>query len=221
MRRQIVVAAVSILVIVALFFVLLLRPVSSKISEARDQVRAAKSEETSLRLQIRALEAARRDAPAVQARLAKFDLLLPKTADLPVFIRQVQEAANQSGVDLSSIAPSPPAPLSTGQGADPALAGRGVFTLNVVLQVSGGFFRIESFLRRLESLQRVSVVNNLAITPLADESGLDLLQSTITMQMFIVNPNLPVPGQTPAPGASPTPTGGGGGGPATPAPTSS
>lgn len=213
MRRQLIVAAVAAVAVIALFFVFLLRPVSSEISDTKEKVRQARSEEASLQLQLRSLEQARRDAPAVQARLAKFDLLLPKTADIPVFIRQVQDAANDSGIDLSSIAPSPPTPLGTGPGVDPAVAGRGVFTMNVVLQVTGGFFRMEAFLRRLEGLERVTIVSNLAIAPGNDESGLDVLQATITLQMFVVNPNLQPQGQT---GTTP---GGGGGGPATPSPT--
>lgn len=218
MRRQIIIGAVVTVLASALFYVFLVRPVNSKIAAVKKEIEDARTQESQLRLQIRALEDARRSSTEVQARLAKFDLLLPRTSDLPNFIRQLQEAADLSGIDLTSIAPSPPTALATGPGTDPALAGKGVFTINVVLQVGGGFFRIKNFLERLEGLKRVVLVQNLSITPSADEeTGLFSLESTVTLQMYVVNPSAPVvTGGTPAP----APTGPGGAAP-TPTPTSS
>lgn len=230
MRRQGIIGGVAIVVVIALFYVFLLRPVSADIGEVKEQITSAESEESTLRLQIVQLERARQNATEIAARLAKFDLLLPKTSDIPAFIRQVQEAADLSGISLASIAPSPPSPIAPGPGVPPAVAGQGVFSLNVVLQISGGFFRLESFLQRLETLQRVVTVNNMSIAPTVDaETGLFSLQSTITLQMYLVNPNaspsgqiVPSPSPTASPGATATPTSpGGASGPATPAPTSS
>ncbi len=225
MKRQVVIGIVAAVAVTALFFVVLLKPVGTKISETKTKVEAAKAEAANLRLKIRQLQAAQRDAPAIAARLAKFDLLLPRTADIPTFIRQVQEAADLSDIDLTSIAPSPPAPITAGPGVDPATAGQGVFTLNVVLNVNGGFFRMRGFLQRMESLQRVLQINNIALSPVVDpNTGVSSLQSTITLQMFVVNPSAPIPGRpaSPSPSASPTQSGSGGqSGPATPAPTSS
>lgn len=229
MRRQIALAGAGLVVVLTLVFVFLIRPVSSDISEVKAQIEAAKTEESTLRVQLQSLRQAEQNATEIAAQLAKFDLLLPKTSDIPAFIRQVQDASNLSGITLSSIAPSPPTPLSAGPGVDPVVVGQGVFTLNVVLQVSGGFFRLESFLQRLENLQRVVMVNNMSIAPAVElETGLFTLNSTITLQLFVVNPNLTTGGTVPPPTASPTasptatPTGqGGAGGPATPAPTSS
>ncbi|HVL88605.1 MAG TPA: type 4a pilus biogenesis protein PilO [Actinomycetota bacterium] len=231
MRRQIAIAGAGLVVVLALVFVFLIRPVSSQIAEVKEQTETARSQESSLRVQLRALQQARANATEVAARLAKFDLLLPRTSDIPAFIRQVQDAANLSGITLSSIAPSPPSALAAGPGVDPVIAGKGVFGINVVLQVAGGFFRLESFLQRLENLQRVVMVNNMSISPTVEtDTGLFTLNSTITLQMFVVNPNLttggvppsPAPTASPAPSPTGTPTGqGGAGGPATPAPTPS
>lgn len=231
MKRQIVLAGVGLVVVIALVFVFLIRPVSSDIAAVKKQTEDARTQESTLRVQLRALQQARANATDIAARLAKFDLLLPGTSDIPAFIRQVQDASNLSGIQLTSIAPSPPTPLAAGPGVDPVVTGKGVFTLNVVLQVSGGFFRLESFLQRLENLQRVVMVSNMSISPTVEaDTGLFTLNSTITLQMFVVNPNLTAGGVAPtaAPTASPTasptatPTGqGGAGGPATPAPTSS
>ena len=226
MRRQVTIGTVALVAVIALFYMFLVRPVSTQIKDVKTQSATAKSEESSLRGQIRQLEAARKNATDLAARLAKFELLLPKASDIPAFIRQVQEASNLSGISLTSIAPSPPTALAAGPGVDPAVSGQGAFAVNVVLQVSGGFFRLESFLQRLESLQRVVMVNNMSISPTVDkDTGLFTLQSTITLQMFVVNPNASVTGQV-VPSASPSPTAsptspGGASSPATPAPTSS
>lgn len=223
MKRQFAIAgAIGVIVLLA-GYVLLLKPVGGKIKAAKAETATAQAEEATLRTQLKILKEAARNAPQISAQLAKFDLLLPRTSDLPTFIRQVQEAADESGVELNSIAPSPPSAIAGGPGADPALVGKGVFALNVVLNVDGGFFRIKSFLGRLEGLQRVVQVNNIAVTPSETEEGVSTLQSTITMQMFVVNPATQLPGAGIAsPSPSPAATGQGGqSGPATPAPTSS
>lgn len=222
MKNRPVVFIVGAVMALVIGYVALIRPVGAKIKEVRTDIATATAEENDLRLQLRQLQQAQQNAPEIAARLAKFDLLLPRSADLPNFIRQIQEAADQSGIELSSIAPSPPNPIAAGPGVDPALAGRGVFQINVVLNVQGGYFRLRSFLGRLESLQRVLQVNNLSVTPGVTAEGLATLVGTITMQMYLVNPAQTVSGVPSggSPSPSPSPTGGSGGGPATPTPTS-
>lgn len=199
MMRRYALAAVSAVLIVGVFFLFVLSPKLKDISEVRDQVEAAQDEGQTLRNRLRQLQTAQRDEPTTRARLAVFDRLLPPTPDLPSLIRQLQTAATASGIDLRSIAPSPPS----------AVTGRtGVQSVPVTVQVVGGFFRLQSLLTRLEELQRVVEVTSISISPQIDSvSGLFTLSSTITFRMYVVAPNASLGGAAPTPAATPT-TGG-------------
>lgn len=195
MKRQYIIAGVAAVALVAVFMLFLISPTSRKISSTRQDVETARSEGNSLRLQLQTLRAAQREAPAIQERLARFNTLLPADPDLPTLIRQLQTAADSAGIELNSIAPSPPTAL-TGQA--------NVSTMQIVLQIRGGFFRLESFLARLELLQRVVEVNNLSITPARDpETNLFTLQSTVTLRTYVVGGAAAAPAR---PTPSPTPT---------------
>jgi len=206
MTRRYLVAGAVALAVVLLFFLVLLKPKFAQITEVRTQIDDARATTSSLQIRLRQLEQAQRDQVDTLARLARFNSALPSTPDLPTLIRQLQTVANLSGMDLTSIAPSPPSKLPDATGVD---------VVNVNLQVTGGFFRLESFLTRLEDLARVIEVRSISIAPQTDPvTGLSTLSSTISFQMYVVQANAKVTAARPrnAPAtASPTPT---------PAPTS-
>ena len=199
MMRRYAVAAVAGIAIILIFFVFVLKPKLTEISDVRTEIETEQDQTQTLRNRLNSLRQAQREQPQTLARLAVFDRLLPSTPDLPSLIRQLQTAASVSGMNLVSIAPSPPQ----------ALAGAtGVQTISVNIQVKGGFFRLETFLTRLEDLQRVVEVTSIAIAPETDpETGLLSLGSTITFRMYVVEPNARLTGaaSTPQPAASPTP----------------
>lgn len=202
MRRQIFIAVGAAIALVILFSFVLIKPKLGQIKEVNVKVQEAERREKEIRLSLDRLRAARAAAPRTQAELAKFQLLLPSTPDLPTFIRQVQSAADADGVDLISIAPSPPAALG-----GPGSTATGVQVVSVNLQVVAGFFRLESFLSRLENLQRVVEVRSLGVSPQPDAlTGETTLQSTITLTMYIVEPGARVPAVSRSPGATPSPS---------------
>ena len=199
MTRRYALAAVAGLAIVVIFFLLFIKPKLTEITEVRDQIEQEQDQAQSLRIRLAQLKDAQRQQPQTQARLAIFDRLLPTTPDLPAMIRQLQTAASASGMDLVSLAPSPPANLS---------GATGVQTISVNILVRGGFFRLETFLTRLEDLQRVVEVTSISVAPETDTlTGLTTLSSSMTFRMYVVEPNATVTGTSaaPAPAASPTP----------------
>ena len=205
-RRQIAIAAAVAVGVTVVFFFLLLSPKLKDISKTRDDVQTARAEEETLRTQLIHLNDVRKNAPQTTAKLAELSQLLPPTADLPGFIQQVQDASTQSGIDLQSIAPSPPAALT---------GATGVQAINVTLTATGGYFRIEDFLARLENLQRAVEVRALALSPTQTQLSSELvLNTTISLTMFIAQPNASARGAvsvpSPASSASPSPSATGG-----------
>ena len=199
MTRRYALAAVAGLAIVLIFFVFVLKPKLSEISDVRDQIEQTQDQQQTLRIRLAQLREAQRQQPQTQARLAVFDRLLPTTPDLPAMIRQLQTAASASGMDLVSIAPSPPANLT---------GATGVQTITVNILVRGGFFRLETFLTRLEDLQRVVEVTSISIATETDSlTGITSLSTSMTFRMYVVQSNATVSGAAaaPAPAATTTP----------------
>ena len=175
-RRPILIAAGVAVLVTAAFFLLLLQPKLAQISEVQDEIQTAMDEEQRPRLDLQRLEQVRKDAPETRARLARVSDLLPSTPDLPSFIRLAQTAANQEGVELISIAPSPPGEVEPG-----------IDAVAVSVLIEGGFHRTESFLARLENLPRLVEVTSIAISPLDDPgTGTLSLSTTLSLRMYVV-----------------------------------
>jgi Tfp pilus assembly protein PilO len=175
-QRQIVIGAAVAVLVAVLFFFVLLKPKLNDISKTRDDVQSAQDEQSSLQTQLAHLKDVQRRAPQIEAQIQHVEQYLPDNPDLPGFIRLVQSAATASGIDLQSIAPSPPSALQTAPG---------VSVISVTLTIQGGFFRVEDFLSRLEGLQRAVEVRALALSPIETELSNEVsLTSTVTLQMY-------------------------------------
>ena len=197
-QRQIAIAIAAGLILTVLFFLVLLKPKLNSISATRADIQAAEQEHDTLEGQLAHLHEIQKNAPQTVDKLAKVSQYLPSTPDLPGFIRLVQDAATRSGVDLQSIAPSPPADLS---------GATGVQTISVSLSVQAGFFRLEDFLARLEGLQRAVEVRTLSMAPAQSELSNQLvLATTVTLQMYVVEQNASATGGPAAPAPSATPS---------------
>lgn len=198
-RRALAIAAVAAVAVTLLYTVLLLRPKLAQISQTREQVTQAESEETRLRGELERLRALRKDAPATIARLARISRYLPSAPELPAFIRAVQAAATQAGVDLRSIAPAQPGALT---------GSTGVETINVTLVVEGGYFRMQDFLARMERLERIVQITAVTFSPKVDKLSPRLgLAATFSLTMYVVQPDATLrtaaaASPSPSPGAS-------------------
>jgi Tfp pilus assembly protein PilO len=199
MNRRYLMVGAGAVVVVLLFFLVVLKPKFAELSDVRADITKEQATTESLQLRLRQLKNAQKNQVETLARLAALNRALPPAPDLPGLIRQLQTVATNSGVDLLSISPSPPTPLANSTG---------ISTVNVNIQVIGGFFRLETLLTRLEDLQRVLEVTSLSVSPQVDPvTGLTTLASTITFHTYVVDANAKVTGQLarPAPSASPSP----------------
>ena len=198
MTRRIIIAGAVALAVVLLFFLLILKPKFSQISEVRAEIEGERQTTQTLEIRLRQLQAAQRNQVETTARLAALNRALPANPDLPSLIRQLQSIATRSGMDLLSIAPSPPTALENSTGVE---------VVSVNLQLTGGFFRLESFMTRLEDLPRVVEVASISIAPTTDQTtGLISLATTITFRMYVVQANASVAGAAPSSPRPATPT---------------
>lgn len=195
MNRQIILltALGAVLVLVAFYF-LAWAPKSEEVELIETEISNVLSQQTTAEQRIRALEEVRARAPAIEADLAAAEAIVPPDVAFPAALRQLQLAADDSGVTLLSIQPGRPSAVADGSDLS---------TISLALTLQGSYFQVVDFFRRVEEpsiTPRGIVFANVSIAP-AEYPVLDVVA---TGEMFAL---LPVPAAAePAPAATPTPT---------------
>lgn len=204
MKRSsvLLVAAVTGLVVV-LWYVVLFGPQRSEHRRLGEQVSAAQRQEQELRstlVRLRQLEARR---AAQEAELARLRRLVPPQPDVAGFILAANDAAVRSRVDWVSVAPATAVAGTAGQPS----------TIAVSIAVNGDFFAVVDYLRHLERLDRLVVVDSLQLSVGGQGTGALRLAATMSARIFTTAPGAPAPGSpagtaasTPAAPAAPTTT---------------
>jgi Tfp pilus assembly protein PilO len=181
-------AIIAVVAVLAVFFLVL--PKMNEVSKTREDLAAAEAQETALRAQLASLKEAQANAPQVQAKIAKLSNEVPPTADLPALIRLLSAAADGAGVDFFTVAPGTPQLDPTGA----------ISIIPTAISVTGGYFALDQFLFRLESLPRAAKVTSVSITPGAAAPGSTV--NSLSMQLsveFYTTDTSAGPGSVPGP----------------------
>lgn len=180
----------ALLAILAVLFVVL--PKMGDVTEAEDRLVAEQAEELPLQTELARLQDAEDDAASLRRELARFQRAVPPVADLPGLINDLQTAADVAGVDFFQIDPGTPTPSTSGQAS----------LVPASIRVIGGFFPIDEFLFRLETLPRAAKVISLTVGE--GPEAAPQVDVQMEVQFFTTDlqagPGAPVPE---APGAAP------------------
>jgi len=174
-KRNRAVAIVAVAVAGALvWYMALFSPGRAERRRLGAQVAAAERREGELlssRVRLRGLEAGR---GAQQAQLKRLQGLIPAQPDVAGFILGANDAAFRSKVDWVSVAPASPVPGPAG----------GPSSIGVSIGVNGEFFALVDYLRRLEGLGRLVVVDSLQLSPGAQAGGPLRLSAILSARIF-------------------------------------
>ena len=198
-RSILALLALAAVAIVALSFMFLIKPKMDDAAELRAEAEDIRAQQSQVRSQIAALEEVRSTSPDLEAELAAVSAIVPETPALPAALRQLQVAADDSGVTLVSVAPGEPA--SVGVEGLPGLS-----SISVNLQLTGGYFQVVDFLRRIENpviTARGILVQNVSVTP----EEYPTLSVTVTGTMFSILEQPAEDQAEPAPTETETPEG--------------
>lgn len=187
-------------------YALLVSPQRASAQRIDAQVSADQSQQATLRSQVALLTSESTQLSQEQAILARAQSYIPLTPALPSLIRQLSAATDGAGVDLVSLSPSTPTPVTV---AGATAAAAPLYQVPVSLHVTGGFFEMENFLSNLEQLPRAFVTTGFSVSPqgnaaapAAAASGTDAattavpsvgkgeLSVTLTGEVFMTTDNL-------------------------------
>jgi type IV pilus assembly protein PilO len=160
-----------------------LAPRSRAQAKVRKDLAAAQQQEQDLRQSLAQLRKVATDTQGREAELARLGRLVPTQPDVAGAIVALNDTANQAQVDWASLVPAPPTPGAAGGPASIALS----------IKVGGSFNQIFDYLRRLESLDRLVVVDSVSLTAAAANSGPPKLQAELKARMFAAGTASPVP----------------------------
>ena len=182
-RLHIALVALGAILLVVVFWLLLWSPQQDELQQVRDDTEAARDQQQALVADRDRLRAVREEAPEVEAELAAASAVVPSEPALPSALRQLQQAADDSGALLQAVSPSRPSQIEE--------ADLGVSSIELNIQVEGGYFQLVDFLRRIEDpalTPRGIVWTNLT---LAREDEYPSLTASISGAMFTRLPGPP------------------------------
>lgn len=186
--------ALATVMAMVVWYVTLFSPERAERRRLGEQVAAAERQEQELRSTLSRLRRLSSQRELHEAQLERLGRLVPPEPDVAGFILAANDAAVRSGVNWVSFSPAPPAP---GTGGGPS-------TISVSIAVDGGFFTVLDYLRRLDGLDRLVVIDSVQLSPGSQAGGALRVSGTMSARIFTTAltapaPSSPVAAQSPAP----------------------
>lgn len=190
--------------VVVLWYLMVFSGIRNDISDTEKKTAAAKRETSDLDRQKRTLQSLEDHGPELQSRLEQLRQAVPAQPDLASFIDAANAIGAEAGVTWVSVTPAPP----TTTGA--------VGTIQMSIEVNGGYFQVLDYLNKFEDLSRLVVTDTIDLTTETEAAsgdtsasagstfgngGAPSLSATLTARMFTQSSGGAVPGAT---GTTPT-----------------
>ena len=188
-------AAAGAVVVAILLLLLLVLPKMGQVSTAKEDLAAAQSKEQALETHKGALEDTKAQAPENRATIDQVHKKIPPTADEPGLLQLINLAALDSGLDLTTLSPSPPV----------FDAATGLSTIVLSMSALGTYNEVTEFTYQIESLPRAAKITSLSLSPTGTTDSLGNQVLTMTAQI-----NAYTSDTSAGPGSSPGPTEAGG-----------
>jgi Tfp pilus assembly protein PilO len=218
MRMRFTALILACVVVAAGWFMFVFRPAQADLGEVNDQVSQTVDQVAALQKKLAELQALKANEAEVRAEGQKMQAALPTDPKLADFIRLVQNAANEAGIDFVTVTPSLPAAPTSGSAPSsastsatpPPAASSGdesqavapapvspVQAISVQVNAKGRFFEMENFILKMEHLARAMRIDDFSVTS-EDSSGggSPVLSTSMKMQIFMVNPQAAAPAAT-------------------------
>ena len=174
-RAVIALVLMGALVLVYGWNKLFLAPRSGERAEVTKELAAAQKQERDLRQNMAELRKLAAETQSREAELARLGRLVPGDADVAGAILALDATAKQAQVEWASFVPSPPGPAAAGAPA----------SMSIGMKVGGTFNQIFDYLRRLETLDRLVVVDGVTLSAnVADGAGSPRIEADVKARMF-------------------------------------
>lgn len=191
-RDQLIAVVIAGVLILVLGFVFAIRPQLAALGELQAQKQQAESELNQYKLRYQQLEAIKQEAGQLEVKLLNIKRAMPEGPELPSLMIEMQQLAEDSGLDFSNINFSP-------------VSDKGSFgEMSINMTLEGSFYTVLDWLQRLKGLSRKVVVDTLNFSV----KEYPVLTVNVTARAFTLKPAAGASsGQQPAQSSSQTSTG--------------
>lgn len=141
-RQAAMLTALGVVLVLVLFYFFAFAPKNEELAVLHEDIDTAVAQQATLEARIAALQEVRLRAPEIEAALAAAESIIPRESALPSALRQLQLAADDSGVELTTISPGRPVAVP-GEVAE-------LSSIGVTIAIQGSYFQLIDFLRRIE-----------------------------------------------------------------------
>ena len=162
-------------VLVLLWWFLLWSPRNKDYNDAAAQAQAAQAQVDQLQAQYNRLYSIKQQIPRLQASLAKMQVAIPDKPQLDQIILAINGAANQSGVEVDAITPTPPTASGGANAAPPSI--------RVSLSVKAGYNELLDFMDRLDALPRIVVIDSVNMSGTSGGGSVGSAELTVSMSL--------------------------------------
>jgi len=185
--------AIGVVVLVAIGWLGLINPAGDDAEGYREQTEVSEVQLIALHKRLNELKDQQAKLPTYEAELKRNQQALPADTGIPAFLRQLEDAGDAVGAEVSNV--------NVGVPAQETGAGLTAYALPVTVTVDGDIEDMGPFLDQLQQVQPRAVLVQSANLAAGEEAGSDgTANMTLTMKVFVA----PAGGATP--GATPTPT---------------
>nr|MCW2728355.1 hypothetical protein [Aeromicrobium sp.] len=189
-RATKIIGVVTLLLIAAVSWTLVIGPEVSRLSEVRTQIQDTRDQNDVLRVQLARLVKQSNDLDDVRTTAEALAAKFPPTADQPGLFEAVTEAAVEAGIGgdgITTLAPSPP--VAGGESAAgvpaPPPAGSGQLARQAVsISIEGSYQQTVRLLDNLEQMERAYLVTSVSLNGGAEDG----FTTTLTGDMFVMPP---------------------------------
>lgn len=172
-QQQLAALAVIVVAALGLYFYFVWQPQADQLASLSQQSQEEEVKITSAKATLARLENLKRSASKIEAKIIKVDRKIPKAPELPSFLVQLQNMANDASVSITQLKPGEP--------KDEA----GFSRMEADLQISGSYLATENFLFRLENAARAIRVDKLSMR-IGDVKNYPKLESELTVSSFVM-----------------------------------
>jgi Tfp pilus assembly protein PilO len=144
-RTHMLLGLLGVILTGVLFWLLLWQPKNEAIAATSEEIVSVQDQQRMLEVELTRLRLVREEAPEAEARLAAAAAIVPERSALPSLLRQLQLAADEASVTMTSV--------TVGRPLEDAVGGPvgGAASLPVTATVEGSYFQLVDLLRRVEA----------------------------------------------------------------------
>ena len=175
MRRSgVVFGVLGMVLVTALWWMFVISPTNTKISDAQEEQQSAEDNEVLLRTQLSRLKKIQENELTYRSAIGALEAAIPPTPQMPALIDTLAELAEASGVEWES-----------GTYGNPVeVEGEDYFEIPVSLTVQGQFFEVLGYLYGIADLERIVRVDAISLSPTEDDNGFTIENVSISAITF-------------------------------------